>query len=202
MTVVLAADDGLFARVIDTNTTGLNTVIGGASRAMSVMNGLNSIHSGHPDTEWVLVHDAARPCLSRSCLASLLEKGLQEADGAILAIPVRDTLKEMDDAGYIHNTVDRNELWVAQTPQLFPIDRLSAAMESMLSAGTSPTDEAAAMEFSGAHPLLVMGSPANIKITLPDDLAIAEAWFTAMKASEPDTYENRNLGNLAKEMVE
>ena len=180
VTVVLAGNDNMFAELIDTASLGIDTVTGGASRAESVMNGLKAIQMHHPETEWVLVHDAARPCLPRSCVHNLLEKGLNSPGGAILAIPVQDTLKQSDDSGRISRTVDRSKLWAAQTPQLFPLDGLLDALGSMLEAGQSPTDEAAAMERSGLRPLLVMGSPANIKITWPDDVATAQAWLETM----------------------
>jgi 2-C-methyl-D-erythritol 4-phosphate cytidylyltransferase len=182
ITVVLAAGDGKFDEMIDSGNRVINTVTGGASRAESVLNGLHAIRKNHPEAHWVLVHDAARPCLPYSCLESLLEKGLAEPDGAILAIPVTDTLKRRNDAGNIEETLDRSNLWSAQTPQLFPIDRLESALTSMLQNGETPTDEAQAMERIGATPLLVMGSPANIKITWPEDVAVAEAWFATLDA--------------------
>jgi 2-C-methyl-D-erythritol 4-phosphate cytidylyltransferase len=179
ITVVLSADDKVFGEMIDLQNTEIETVTGGATRAESVFNGLKSIQENHPETEWVLVHDAARPCLSRDSLIMLLEKGLESVDGAILAVPVRDTLKRSDDSGCIEATVERKGLWAAQTPQLFPLARLISAMQSALATGMSPTDEASAMEQAGANPLLVMGTPSNIKITWPDDVATAEAWFAS-----------------------
>ena len=184
ITVVLGKEDKLFGELIDAELTGLNVVMGGESRAESVMNGVNAIRRDHPETNWVLVHDAVRPCLPRACFDSLLEKGLECPDGAILAIPVQDTLKQADNTGCISQTIERGQLWAAQTPQLFPLERLADALESTLEAGAAPTDEANAMERMGARPLLVMGSPANIKITLPDDVAIAEAWIARMNAKE------------------
>jgi 2-C-methyl-D-erythritol 4-phosphate cytidylyltransferase len=181
ITVVLSADDQMFGEVVDSPKSGIETVIGGATRAESVLNGLKSILARHPETEWVLVHDAARPCLSRNSLAGLLEEGLNSPDGAILAVPVQNTLKRSGDTNCIDATVDRSGLWAAQTPQLFPLDRLIFALESALSSGKSPTDESAAMELQGAKPLLVMGSPANIKITWPDDVATAVAWLNSAK---------------------
>jgi 2-C-methyl-D-erythritol 4-phosphate cytidylyltransferase len=97
---------------------------------------------------------------------------------------VRDTLKREGEGGHVSSTVERAGLWAAQTPQLFPLDRLMRALEDALEAGTPPTDEAAAMEQAGARPLLVMGSPANIKITWPDDVANAEAWLNREKMAE------------------
>jgi 2-C-methyl-D-erythritol 4-phosphate cytidylyltransferase len=179
ITVVLAADDGVFAESIDTEPSGINTVIGGASRAESVLNGLKFIRVKYPETEWVLVHDAVRPCLPRSCVTDLLDKGTQSPDGAILAVPVQDTLKKSDESGHISATLDRRQVWSAQTPQLFPLEKLADALETMLGIGEVPTDEAEAMERTGAKPLLLMGSPVNIKITWPDDVTIAEAWFAA-----------------------
>jgi len=107
----------------------------------------------------------------------LLDQGLGQADGAILAIPVGDTLKRAGDAQEIIATEDRRGLWAAQTPQLFRLDDLCMAIDAAQDAGLTLPDEASAMEFAGAKPKLVMGSPANIKITHPGDLAIAESWL-------------------------
>jgi 2-C-methyl-D-erythritol 4-phosphate cytidylyltransferase len=104
----------------------------------------------------------------------LLEEGLKSPDGAILAIPVSDTLKLADDDGRIEGTIDRSCYWSAQTPQLFRISDLAVNLEAALSAGLQPTDDAAAMERAGKHPLLVQGSSTNIKITGSEDLALAE----------------------------
>jgi 2-C-methyl-D-erythritol 4-phosphate cytidylyltransferase len=121
-----------------------------------------------------LVHDAARPCLSSADLNRLLDEGLESETGAILAVPVNDTLKLEDDNGCIEQTVDRSHFWAAQTPQLFRINELLLNLEAALSAGLLPTDEASAMEFAGVAPLLVNGSTTNIKITGAEDLALAE----------------------------
>lgn len=174
VTVALAADDGIFAELIRPNWPRVNTVTGGDSRARTVMNGLDFILRVDPASEWVLVHDAARPCLSRRDLARLLEQGMASDSGAILAVPVSDTLKRAGPGHRIQETVDRSSLWAAQTPQLFRVAELAASLRAALNAGESPTDEAAAMEFSGARPLLVEGSSTNIKITGSDDLALAE----------------------------
>jgi len=179
VTVVLGEDDALFAQLIGRGHAGMHTASGGATRAQSVLNGLHAIRAGFPETEWVLVHDAARPCLPAACLDALLDAGLARPDGAILAVPLLDTLKRGNAAGAIVATVERYGLWAAQTPQLFPLGRLSAALEAMLAAGEIPTDEASAMQYAGARPLLVMGSAANIKITRPADLVLAEAWLAA-----------------------
>lgn len=179
ITVVLADDDNQFDDLIGRRFPTVRTALGGATRAKSVLNGLDAIRKSDPATEWVMVHDAARPCLPGDCLRRLLRQGLEHPDGAILAVPVRDTLKLNDGSGRIEATMNRAGLWAAQTPQLFPLDRLRRAMEDCLAAGRTPTDEAAAMEWVGARPLLVMGSSVNIKITYPDDLEVIETWLAS-----------------------
>ena len=179
VTVVLAADDHLFDDAVGAHVDSVETAPGGSTRAESVRNGLEAIRTRHPQADWVLVHDAARPCLARRDLERLLEAGLASRDGAILAVPVGDTLKRGAADGHIAATVDREDLWAAQTPQLFRIDALWAALDAALDAGEAPTDEAGVMERAGARPLLVMGTSANFKITHPGDLALAEAWFRA-----------------------
>ena len=174
VSVALAPDDGIFEQLIRPHFPSVQTVTGGDSRAQTVMNGLRFIIKQHPDCEWVLVHDAARPCLSLADLSRLLDEGLQSDAGAILAVPVNDTLKLANGAGCIEQTVDRSRYWAAQTPQLFRISELILNLEAALSAGLTPTDEASAMEYAGAHPLLVEGSTSNIKITGAEDLALAE----------------------------
>lgn len=175
ITVILSEDDQLFESSVGNLAAAVETVSGGDTRAQSVRNGLQHVIENHPDCDWVLVHDAARPCLSPVSLDRLLEQGLQSTDGAILAMPLGDTLKRAGDDQEIDATLDRRGLWVAQTPQLFPTEALAKAIDAAQRDGRELTDEASAMEFTGARPRLVMGSVANIKITHPSDLAIAEA---------------------------
>ena len=175
ITVVIADDDQWFDSTLGPMAADVNTVTGGETRAHSVRNGLRFIADRYPDTDWALVHDAARPCLSSSRLERFLEQGLESTDGAILAMPVGDTLKRAGGSQEIVATVDRTGLWSAQTPQLFRINALAEAIDAAQVAGCELTDEASAMEFVGVQPLLVMGSAANIKITHSSDLAIAEA---------------------------
>lgn len=177
ITVILAEDDQWFESAVGQLSAAVDTVTGGDTRAQSVRNGLRFVADSYPETDWVLIHDAARPCLSPGSLDRLLEQGLRSADGAILAMPVGDTLKCAGEAGEITATVDRSDLWAAQTPQLFPLGALADAIDAAQRDGRELTDEASAMEFAGASPKLVMGSAANIKITHPSDLAIAEAWL-------------------------
>jgi 2-C-methyl-D-erythritol 4-phosphate cytidylyltransferase len=174
ITVIIAEDDKLFTSALGAMATTITQVTGGETRAQSVRNGLHFLSRHYSDDDWVLVHDAARPCLSDTCLDRLLEKGLESDDGAILAVPVGDTLKRADEDGKIATTLDRSGLWAAQTPQLFRVGVLAKAMDDAMAAGCELTDEASAMEFAGYRPRLVMGSAANIKITRSNDLPIAE----------------------------
>ena len=174
VTVALAPDDGIFDELVRPYFPAVRTVTGGDSRAQTVMNGLGFIREIDPEAEWVLVHDAARPCLRGDALARLLNAGLASDCGGILAVPVSDTLKLAGDDGRVERTLDRSRCWAAQTPQLFRLEQLLPALEASLAAGEVPTDEAAAMERAGFRPLLVEGSGTNIKITGPEDLALAQ----------------------------
>ena len=146
---------------------------GGATRRDSVLNGLRAMNAAVGD--WVLVHDAARPCLPASDLERLLQEGVADAVGAILALPVAETVKSAakDEAGTqrIAGTQDRSQLWLAQTPQMFRAGLLAQALAGCADA----TDESAAVERMGLRPRLVLGSRENLKVTYPEDLAIAEA---------------------------
>lgn len=180
VTVAISADDGLYDELIRPDFPELNTITGGDFRARTVLNGLQYILASDPAAEWVLVHDAARPCLSTEALERLIEHVLgewpgKEEGGAILATPVSDTLKQAGEDGRIIATVDRTMMWAAQTPQLFPLKDLLQSLTAALQFGPAPTDEAQAMERSGYPVQLVQGSVDNIKITRAEDLAIAEA---------------------------
>jgi 2-C-methyl-D-erythritol 4-phosphate cytidylyltransferase len=145
--------------------------IGGASRAASVLAGLRALPDHVRADDFVLVHDAARPNLSLADLSQLLERGRNDPVGAILAAPVRDTLKRAGDDGGIDGTEPRERLWRAFTPQLFRRLQLTRALEAATTDGVEVTDEAMAMERLGLRPLLVEGSESNFKITTPADLA-------------------------------
>lgn len=144
---------------------------GGDSRAGSVLAGLAALPDSVRADDFVLVHDAARPNLSQADLDQLLERGRADPVGAILAAPVRDTLKRAGDDGGIDGTQPRERLWRALTPQLFRRLQLARALEAALREGLEATDESMAMERQGARPLLVEGSEANLKVTTPADLA-------------------------------
>ena len=163
----------------------LQVVAGGAERCHSVLNGLETLWKwAHPD-DWVLVHDAARPCLTTSDLDRLLAELSDDPVGGLLAVPVRDTLKEVDNAGRVTATVDRSRLWHALTPQMFRLGMLRDALRATLETGWLVTDEAAAIEAAGFAPRLVEGRADNVKITRPEDLALAEFYLTRHSTATP-----------------
>jgi 2-C-methyl-D-erythritol 4-phosphate cytidylyltransferase len=150
------------------------TVRGGAQRAHSVLNGLEALEERAGPADWVLVHDAARPCLADEDLDTLLKTVDVDGPGGLLAVPVQDTLKRADEDDQVVETLDRHGVWRALTPQVFPYRALIDALRSALAAGVRVTDESSAIERSGAGPKLVLGRADNIKITVPEDLALAE----------------------------
>ena len=150
----------------------LATATGGASRQVSVANGLAALAGRAAPEDWVLVHDAARPCLSARELRDLIAALERGAAGAVLAAPLVDTIKRERADGAIE-TVDRTGLWRALTPQVFPYAALRAALERAAAAGVTVTDEAQAMERLGVGHVLVPGSPFNIKVTRAEDLETA-----------------------------
>ncbi|MBJ7223632.1 MULTISPECIES: 2-C-methyl-D-erythritol 4-phosphate cytidylyltransferase [unclassified Brenneria] len=171
--VVVSPDDRCFHALPIAGDPRVSVVNGGSQRADSVLAGLQTI----ADAKWVLVHDAARPCLHPDDLERLLSITAQSDVGGILATPVRDTMKR--GAGtVIAHTVDRGELWHALTPQLFPLALLKTCLQQALHEGAIITDEASALEYCGYHPQIVSGRADNIKITRPEDLALAEFYLT------------------------
>jgi 2-C-methyl-D-erythritol 4-phosphate cytidylyltransferase len=171
--VVLHPKDRLF-RGCDWNEFGEALVplfCGGATRAESVALGLERMGGELQADDWVLVHDAARPCLTAALIDQLISELAHRDDGGLLAIPAADTLKRADGGGRVLRTEPRDELWQAQTPQMFRFGPLLAAMCAADPARI--TDEAGAMEQLGHRPRLVMGSAANIKVTYPEDLRLA-----------------------------
>lgn len=159
-------------------------VKGGAERVDSVLSGLKSVDAAI--NPWVLVHDAARPCVSIDDIDQLISQCLQNNCGGILATPVRDTMKrgtcvnsntKGNNSTLIENTVEREQLWHALTPQLYKTTELTLSIEQALTSGVNITDEASAIEYANLPSLLVEGSSENIKITHPNDLALAEFYL-------------------------
>ncbi len=154
----------------------------GKTRAETVLNALNALQPELDAHDWILVHDAARPCLSHGALARLLDTLLDDPVGGLLAVPVADTLKRQDGTGHVQQTINRDGLWGAQTPQMFRYEILHQALRH----SQSHTDESSAMESMGHAPLLVMGESANIKVTYPEDLVLAE-WILAARRTSRET---------------
>lgn len=175
ITVVVHPDDQHWGDIdLDSFASEIVTVVGGDERGQSVLNGLRSLDAT-PD-DWVLVHDAVRPCTSLADISHLIQEVTEIDDhcrGGILATPISNTLKRVNQANEIERTVERERLWSALTPQMFPFRQLSEAMDSAISQGLAITDEASAMEYLGYPVKVVSGSSHNIKITHQADLALA-----------------------------
>ncbi|MGH8211116.1 MAG: 2-C-methyl-D-erythritol 4-phosphate cytidylyltransferase [Steroidobacteraceae bacterium] len=195
--VALAADDPYWGEVADrlTKLAGRMPELifagGGAERSQSVRKGLAALGPRAACDDWVLVHDAARPCLASNDLQHLLERLGAHRVGGLLATPAADTLKRASSdatpgagvAPEIEQTVNRAGLWRALTPQMFRYEMLCDALDRALATGRSPTDEAQALEWMGERPVLVQGSAANIKITSADDLLLAAALLNAREST-------------------
>jgi 2-C-methyl-D-erythritol 4-phosphate cytidylyltransferase len=169
--VALSADDTYWPGWSEFAGKSVIACIGGASRADSVLAGLQALPDDVRADDFVLVHDAARPNLAHEDMDRLLDLGRADPVGAILAAPVRDTLKRAGDDGGIDCTEPREKLWRAFTPQLFRRMQLSRALQAARDAGVDVTDEAMAMERQRLRPLLVEGREDNFKVTTPADLA-------------------------------
>lgn len=153
-------------------------VAGGRERCHSVLNGLQALDGQAHADDWVLVHDAARPCVRPGDVGRLRAELEHHPVGGLLGFPVRDTMKRINDGREVQETVDRRALWHAYTPQMFRFGLLRAALEKALADGYEVTDEASAMEHAGHRPVMVEAHADNIKITRPEDLPLAEFFLT------------------------
>ncbi len=173
--IIVALDpaDARFRMLPPARDVRVRVVAGGEQRCDSVRNALLDIEGAAAD--WVLVHDAARPCLSSAELAALLTQCGNDAVGGLLAAPLADTLKRGDARQRVVDTPSRDSLWRALTPQMFRLGLLREALQAAQAAGRQPTDEAQAVEWCGHAPRLVAGRAANLKITSPADLPLAAA---------------------------
>ncbi len=182
--LAIAADDEYWAELDYQHKKPVLLAPGGAERCHSVLNALDVLQTTAGETDWVLVHDAARPCLRQDDVSQLMEYCKHHPVGGILAVPVKDTIKQStgsSQAETIAVTVDRSLLWHAQTPQMFRLDVLRDALRQALAAGVTITDEASALEWCGQMPLLIEGHGDNIKITRPEDLPLAEFYFSRLR---------------------
>ncbi|WP_139294725.1 2-C-methyl-D-erythritol 4-phosphate cytidylyltransferase [Salinivibrio sp. ES.052] len=168
--IAIGAKDTYFAQTGLSEHPNVRVVLGGATRATSVQAGLEAV-----TTQWVMVHDAARPCITHSDIDALITHAQSHDDGALLAAPVRDTMKRANAQGRVAYTVDRQALWHALTPQMFLTQTLKQAL---IQADDTVTDEASAVEAIGGQPVLVPASASNIKVTHPEDKWLAEFYLS------------------------
>ncbi len=178
--VAISADDPHWDAAVRALDTPLWVAPGGAERCHSVLNGLTFLRARAAIDDWVLVHDAARPCLRRGDLDRLIDAARGHPSGGLLAVPAKDTMKRAGANLAVEHTVARGGLWHALTPQMFRLGPLHDAIEQALEAGGVVTDESSAMEYMGHHPLLVEGHADNIKITRPEDLPLAEFFLSRL----------------------
>jgi len=170
--LVLGADDNYWNDLSFAQHKHIHRVAGGTERCDSVLNALEKLRDNASPNDWVLVHDAARPCIHVQSVLHLIEQVKNHPVGGILGVPVSDTLKQVNNF-IIDSTVDRRLLWQAQTPQMFRLGILRDCLQRGLAEGKLITDESSALESYGYQPLMVQGRSDNIKITRPEDLAIA-----------------------------
>lgn len=176
VTVAIAPQDERWKSLPLAADSRVETVIGGATRAASVLNALNSLAEQAAPKDWVLVHDMVRPCVSPRHIQALRENLAKHPVGGLLAIPVTDTLHRADDMGnLLPPRMSRESLWRAQTPQIFRYGLLREALQAAQDAGEAAGDEAAAMLRAGYRPRIVQGSAGNFKITMAEDLRLARS---------------------------
>jgi 2-C-methyl-D-erythritol 4-phosphate cytidylyltransferase len=175
--VALDPADGLWGGIASAGHPAVLRVDGGAERCHSVLNVLDMLAARAAESDWVLVHDAARPCLRRQDLDRLIGALRDHPVGGLLGMPVRDTMKAADPENRVRHTVSRDGLWHAYTPQMFRLGLLRDALGRAVESGRMVTDDASAMEIAGFAPLLVEGHADNLKITRPEDLPLAEFYL-------------------------
>jgi 2-C-methyl-D-erythritol 4-phosphate cytidylyltransferase len=181
LVVVLAPDDGWWRDIPAALDRRVTTAVGGEHRVHSVLSGLTALaERAHPE-DWVLVHDAARPCLAADDLRRLIERLAGDEAGGLLAAPLIDTLKRADSGDRVLSTVSRDLLWRALTPQMFRFGLLRRALALAIDNNLAATDESQAIEALGFNPRLVPGDADNIKITIPADLERAARILASRK---------------------
>ena len=170
--LVLSPEDHHWNALALAQNDRIHRIAGGAERCDSVLNALEYLQASASPDDWILVHDAARPCVHEQSILKLIDKVKNHTVGGILGVPVSDTLKQVSDRA-IQSTADRRLLWQAQTPQMFRMGLLHRCLRQALDDGKVITDESSALECYGYQPLMVQGRSDNIKITRPEDLVIA-----------------------------
>jgi len=171
--VAISEDDERWQTLSFSSDKPIITATGGEERHHSVQNALDRLSTIANEQDWALVHDAARPCIRHEDIDQLINELRQHPVGGLLAYPVRDTMKRANESSEVIQTVNRAALWHALTPQMFRIKPLRDALQAVMDNNVPVTDEAAAMEYLGLAPKLVLGHADNIKITTPEDLQLA-----------------------------
>ena len=183
--VAVAEGDAAWRKEPISNHKQVHTVIGGENRAASVLAGLNALKKVAQPNDCVLVHDAARPCVTVSDVQAVVAVAAKHAVGALLAAPVTDTLKRANANLDVTDTLDRSDLYQALTPQVFRMGLLQDAILLGQQSNLPITDESSALELAGFKPRICAGARSNIKITFPEDLILAESFFTSKGGGEP-----------------
>ena len=182
--VVLGEDDAQWQDMVLDLAKPVITAPGGAERAQSVFNGIMALNELATEDDWVIVHDAVRPCVRMSDMQKLVEEVSASDTGGLLAMPVNDTLKQVRPDSIVDTTLNRDQLWRAATPQMFRLGLLRQALDDAINGNIPVTDESQAMELAGFNVRLVQCSPDNIKITYPEDLAIASTVLSIQKGND------------------
>ena len=192
--VVVLADGDIYWNDINLKNISkpVTTTVGGEERWNSVLNGLKALASKASDKDWVLVHDAARPCVRVSDIEQLITQ-CNNTEGGLLGVAVKDTMKQVDKKAYVTQTLNREKIWHALTPQMFRYRDLCDALAQGLKSTDLITDEAMAMELTGHQPLMVSAHADNIKITQPEDLALAEFYLQQQQNENGLGYDHEML---------
>ncbi len=175
--LALSPDDRWWGRSTLAKNPKIVTVHGGEERCHSVLNALRKLQGTAGPEDWVLVHDAARPCLRADDLDLLMDSLTDHQVGGLLGVPVRDTMKRTDGTATVNDTIAREGLWHAYTPQMFRFDTLGRVLQDAIDNGQIVTDDASAIELAGMHPQMIEGHDDNIKITRPEDLDLASFYL-------------------------
>ncbi len=175
--VAISKEDPYWPTLEISSNPRIYTATGGKERADSVLSALNFIADKADDNDWVLVHDAARPCITQSDVEYLINELQDHPVGGILGLASHDTLKSVDNNLAISDTVDRSKIWRAFTPQMFRYAALKHALQEAADKGWIMTDDASAMELQGMQPKIIAGRADNLKITRPEDLALAQFYL-------------------------
>jgi len=175
--VAISPQDTYWSNLQISNHPKIQTAAGGKERCHSVLNCLHYLQGVAAPDDWVLVHDAVRPCIIKQDIDVLISDLNGHQVGGLLAVPVRDTMKRANDDNIVRETVNRDKLWQALTPQMFRLGDLIQALETAIDKGHTVTDECQAMEMTGVSPRLVQGRIQNIKVTHKDDLPLVELYL-------------------------